>query len=419
MKKLLPIVLVAVLCLTLAVGVFAACDSTQPLVGLIALHDEKSTYDKNFIDAFKAACEAKGLTDKQYKIVTNVPEDEKCYNFAADLADAGCKAIFADSFGHEAHILKAAKEFKDVQFCHATGTNAVLETNKDVANYHNAFASIYEARYLAGVAAGMKLQEMISGNKLTEKNIDENGNYLIGYVGAYTYAEVISGYTSFYLGVKSVVENVTMQVTFTGSWYDLADEKAAAEKLIGNGCALVSQHADSMGAPTACENAKVPNITYNISTATQCIDTYVIASRINWQPYFEMMIDNVLTGKELPKDWTGTIKTGSVEIMEIGKAAAEGTQAKLDQVKAGILDGSVKVFDTSKFTVTVVSEGKNQKNVGAVVDEAGHVTSYKIKADGVNEADAIGNGQFNESTLRSAPYFDLQIDGIVLLDTVY
>ncbi len=413
MKKLLPIVIVAVLCVTLALGVFAACDTTQPVVGLLALHDSKSTYDKNFINAFKAACEKKGLTEKQYKIVTNVPEDTKCYDRAAELADAGCKAIFADSFGHEAHMLKAAKDFPEVQFCHATGTQAVL--NKDLTNYHNAFASIYQARYLAGVAAGMKLQEMIANKEITESDMVD-GSYLIGYVGAYTYAEVISGYTSFYLGVKSIVENVKMEVTFTGSWYDQTAEQNAATKLIKDGCVLVSQHADSMGAPTACENAGVPNVCYNVSTATECPDTYIIASRINWQPYFEMMLDYVLgtEGATLPNDWTGDMTTGSVEVMGLGSAAAKGTQDKLNEVTEAIKNKTLKIFDTSKFTVSV----GEKTNVGAEVDENGHLTSYIKNVDGT-EKNVVANGEFCESALRSAPYFDLQIDGIKLLNEVY
>lgn len=405
MKKLLPIVLLVVLCVSLSLGVLAGCETTKPVVGLIALHDSNSTYDKNFIDAFEAACQAKGLKKGEYVIVTNVPESEECYNKAAELADAGCKAVFADSFGHGSHILRAAQEFTDVQFCHATGTDAI--NNPNLTNFHNAFASIYEARYLAGVAAGLKLKEMIDTNTLPATSQMVDGNYKIGYVGAFTYAEVISGYTSFYLGVKSIVPNVTMEVTFTGSWYDEKAEKSAAETLIANGAALISQHADSMGAPTACDNAGVPNVCYNISTKTKCPNSYVIASRINWQPYFEIMIEGALNGTEIPHDWVGTIATGSVEVMELGTAAAQGTQEKLDAVKKQLVDGTLHVFDTNNFTV------KGEK-----------LTSYTVHLGTENapiDKEAINDGIFCESDLtnglRSAPYFDIQIDGITLLNT--
>lgn len=407
MKKLLALVLVIVLAVGV-VAVFTGCDSGEKVVGLICLHGDASTYDKNFIDAFKAACEVKGLSKSQYTIVTDIPESTACYDTAADLADKGYKAIFADSFGHESHVLKAAKEFSDVQFYHATGTTAHTE---NVSNFHNAFASIYEGRYLAGVAAGLKLQEMIDNNEIEASNKDANGNIKLGYVGAFTYAEVISGFTSWYLGVKSVVSNVVMDVQFTGSWYDEKAEKTAAQTLIDNGCALISQHADSMGAPTACEDAGVPNVSYNGSTEAACPDTFIISSRINWQPYFEMIIDRAL-GKEvsISADWTGNINTNSVVVTSVGSAAAEGTQAVLDQVKAELLDGTRKVFDCSTFTVDGVHLTEYQADVNT--DAAFAKDTQVIKKDGETY-------YFAESEFRSAPYFDINIDGITYLNTKF
>ena len=271
MKKFVSMLLALVM-------VFALCacgsktedgDKAESIkVGFICLHDENSTYDKNFIDAAKAACKNAGLSEDQYIIKTNIPEGQECYNAAAELVDAGCNVVFADSFGHEDFMIQAAKDFPKVQFCHATGTKAHTEK---LSNYHNAFASIYEGRYLAGVAAGMKLNEMIEAGKFTADEAK------MGYVGAFTYAEVISGYTSFYLGAKSVCPTVTMDVTFTGSWYDEALEKEAANKLIAGGCKLISQHADSMGAPTACETAGVPNVSYNGSTGFMSGDYLTLA----------------------------------------------------------------------------------------------------------------------------------------------
>ena len=277
MKKILALVLVVVMCIG-CFGVLTACNKSEIKVGLICLHDENSTYDNNFIQAFKAACEAKGLTEKEYAIVTNVPEGTECYNEAVNLAEKGAKAIFADSFGHESHMIRAAKEYKDVSFCHATGTSAHTE---NLPNFYNAFAAIYEGRYLAGVAAGMKLKELYGGDGVIT---DEEA--VIGYVGAFTYAEVVSGYTSFLLGVQSIVPNATMKVKFTGSWYDQKEEANAAQALIDDGCKLISQHADSMGAPSTCETAKVPNVSYNGSTEASCPETFIVSSKINWQPYF-------------------------------------------------------------------------------------------------------------------------------------
>ena len=365
-------------------------------VGFICLHDEKSTYDLNFLNGVDEVKETLGLKDSQVIVKTNVPEGDECYQAAADLVDQGCDVIFANSFGHEDFMIKAAKEFTDVQFCHATGTKAHTEK---LANYHNAFASIYEGRYLAGVAAGLKLKAMIDAGEITAKEAK------MGYVGAFTYAEVISGYTSFYLGAKSIVPEVTMDVQFTGSWYDAVEEKNAAEALIARDCVLISQHADSMGAPSACEAAKIPNVSYNGSTKDACPNTYIVSSRINWAPYYKYMIECVMKGEEIAADWTGGIKEGSVVLTEINdKAAAEGTAAKLEEVKKGLTDGTVNVFDTANFTV------------GGKAVAADHKAD--VDTDAAYEADTavVEDGIFKESKFRSAPYFDLRIDGITLLN---
>ena len=373
-----------------------AADEGGVKVGLITLHDENSTYDLNFINAFKDSMANLGISEENYMIKTNIPEGQECYDTAADLVDAGCNIIFADSFGHEAYMIQAAKEFPDVQFCHATGTKAHTE---NLPNYHNAFAAIYEGRYLAGVAAGMKLNEIKEAGKL-KGDVPK-----MGYVGAFTYAEVVSGYTSFYLGAKSVCPDVVMDVTFTGSWYDETAEKEGANKLIQGGCDLISQHADSMGAPTACEEAGIPDVSYNGSTKSAAPNTYIISSRINWSPYYEFVVNAVKNGEEIPADWTGTIETGSVELTELNEdVAAEGTAAKLEEVKAGLGDGSIHVFDCAAISV----EGKPLDSYQADVDDMG---------DYAPDTEVVSDGYFHESEFRSAPYFDLNIDGINLLDT--
>ena len=368
-------------------------------IGFIFLHDANSTYDKNFIDAAEEAVAAMGLTDAQVEYRTNIDESEECYNTARELVDAGCDVIFADSFGHETYMLKAAKEFPNVEFCHATGTMA---HTAGLANFHNGFASIYEGRYLAGIAAGMKLKELYG---------DENGNVSaenakIGYVGAFTYAEVISGYTSFYLGAKSVVSNVTMEVTFTGSWYDEAAEREGANNLISRGAKLISQHADSMGAPSACEVAGVPNVSYNGSTYSACPNTFIVSSRINWVPYFKYIIAQKVKGEAIAADYTGSIKDGSVVLTNLGSAAAEGTVEAIVAARTQLANGTLNVFDTSKFTVG----GKTLTSYMADVDTDAAYTP---------DTEVIENGIFRESKFRSAPYFDLRIDGITLLDEEY
>ncbi len=379
---------------------------------LICLHDDSSTYDKNFIDAFKTACANKGV---EYEIVTGIAEDTACYDAAADFADSGYDVIFADSFGHEPFMIDAAKEFPNVQFCHATGTKAHTE---NLSNYQNAFASIYEGRYLAGVAAGLKLLEIYDTD---DDGVITDAEAKVGYVGAFPYAEVISGYTSFFLGVRSIVENATMEVRYTNNWYDPTAEMNTAQALIDAGCKLISQHADSMGAPTACENAGIPNVAYNVATGT---NTFVIASRIDWVPYFEYMLDCVINGEDISADWTGNLANGAVKVTVLGAAAAEGTQAVLDDVATQLKNGTLKVFDCSKFTVrNAKADTSDFSKAGAItMDENGRLTAYNADVDdagdykGDTNVIKTENGVtfFDESTGRSAPYFDIVIDGITI-----
>lgn len=398
MKKLLTLVLA----LVLALCAFTGCkndnaddnaDGYVPdiTVGLITLHDDLSTYDANFINAFKQAGKDLGLSEDRIKIKTGIPEGTECYTAAKNLVEEGCDVIFADSFGHESYVLQAAREYPNVQFCHATGTRA---QEAGLANFHNAFASIYEGRYLAGVVAGLKLNEMIDSGKITAAQAK------MGYVGAFTYAEVISGYTSFYLGAKSVCPSVTMDVKFTGSWYHEIGEKTTANALIDGGCVLISQHADSMGAPNACEEKNVPNVSYNGSTGIACPNTFLVSSKINWTPYFRYMIMSVANGGAIEDDYVGTLLSDSVQLTELGSAVAKGTATKLEEVKKRLIAGTEKVFDINKFTV----DGRK-------------VESLQIAA--LNNAEVIVNGQFCESLYRSAPYFELNIDGITLINRIY
>ena len=421
-KKIVSLVLVLAMCATMCIAMASCADDgakdgeliASPLpaktlttsvtvpaefkIGFIFLHDENSTYDANFINAANKAKAIFGLSDEQVIIRTNIGENSDCYDAAIDLADQGCKIVFADSFGHEQFMIQAAQARPDTQFCHATGTRAHTE---GLANYHNAFASIYEGRFLAGIAAGMKLNEMIESGKITAEQA------VMGYVGAFTYAEVISGLSSFYLGAKYVCPSVTMKVQFTGSWYDEGKEQEAANALLSKNCVLISQHADSMGAPSACEMAGVPNVSYNGSTVTACPETFIISSAIDWTPYFVYIIESYVNGTAIAADWCGGIAEGSVVLSDInGAVAAEGTAEKITATIEGLKNGTVKVFDVNTFTV----QGNKLDTYMADVD---------FDAAYEKDTEAIKDGAFAESSDRSAPYFDIQIDGIEFLNSMY
>ncbi len=427
-KKILSLVLVLALAVSLGV-VFTSCTGNDgdmmlaPVakeeikIGLITLHDENSTYDKNFLDAMDRAVANLGLNkDTQLIVKKNIDESDDCYQAAVELIDAGCNVIFADSFGHEDFMMKAAAEYPNVQFCHATGTKAHTSA---LPNYHNAFASIYEGRFVAGMIGGIKLFELENAGELADANYDEDDNIKIGYVGAFPYAEVISGYTSYYLGVKygySMMKNgiafnadedvkdakIVMEVKYTNSWYDEAAEREAAEVLIESGCALMSQHADSYGAPTACEENGIPNVSYNGSTKQTGPNTYLISSKIDWTPYYEIMINAVIGGYRITEEYCGGFAQGSVALTELNEDAFDTTTAYAAAlaVKELYENGlNIDVFDTDFFTVNGQAVTSYDADVHS---DAGYAKDTQVILD----------GHFSESTFRSAPYFDIIIDGI-------
>lgn len=357
-------------------------------IGVIYIGDENEGYTESHMLGIDAMMEALGLSADQVIEKTNIPEDESCYDAAVDLADSGCNVIFATSFGHESYLLQAASEFPDVEFFHATGYQAA---SSGLPNMHNYFTAIYEARYVSGVVAGLKLNEMIESGEITEDTAK------MGYVGAFPYAEVVSGYTSFYLGAKSVCPSVTMEVQYTNSWADMSGEAEVASQLIADGCVLISQHADTTGSPSTCEEAGVPCVGYNVDMTKVAPDSALTSAANNWGAYYTIAIESVLNGETVPTDWAQGYSTGVVYITDLNDAVvAEGTADKVAEVEASLKDGSLKVFDTSTFTI-------DGKTIEDLIAEGGDYASY---------ADYVSDGYFHESEVISAPAFDLRIDGI-------
>ena len=372
-----------------ALGAGTSKADKKLVAGLICLHNEICTYDQNMVNDFKAACEEHGLVKGEtYLYATGVEAGEDSLDMTLNMAERGCTVVFTTCFGYEYSVVEALPDAPDnSQICQIPGSQAHLQ---DYPNYQNAYAAIHEGRYLTGVAAGMKLNEMITEGKITEEDAK------IGYVGTFTYAEVISDYTAFYLGAKSVCPGVAMEVTFTGSWFDEDIEKEAAQKLIDSGCVLITQHTDSDGVPAVCEEAGIPNVSGNGSNLSTAPNTFLISSRICWTPYMSYCMDCVINDEDIDTDWVGDFETGSVILTEVNKeVAAEGTEEALSEVQAKLESGEIQVFDVSTFTVN----GET-------------ITSYLV-----DDTEVIVDGAFQESTLRSAPYFDLMIDGITLLDT--
>ena len=403
-KKILGVVLTAAMLVSMMAGCGAtgSGDSTGESsnggasagaaddfkVGVIYIGDENEGYTAAHMEGIDGMMENLGLDASQVIEKTNIPEDESAYDAAADLAEQGCDIIFANSFGHESYIIQAATDYPDVEFCHATGYQAA---SSGLPNMHNYFTAIYESRYVSGVVAGLKLNEMIANGDITEDECK------VGYVGAYPYAEVISGFTSFYLGVRSVCPSATMEVKYTNSWADMSAEAEVANALIADGCVLISQHADTTGAPSACEAAGVPCVGYNVSMISVAPNTALTSASIDWSVYYTYATECAMNGEAIDTDWCHGFADGADKLTELNEnVIAEGTEEKVKEVEDAIIDGSTHVFDTSTFTV-------GGKSLEDAIAEGGEYADY---------ADYVSDGYFHESELASAPSFAIIIDGI-------
>ena len=363
-------------------------DASNIKVGIFYIGDENEGYTEAHMKGIDGMQEMLGLSDDQIIEKTNIADNEAAYDAAKDLVDQGCNIVFANSFGHEDYLMQCAQEYPDIEFCHATGYQAAMS---GLSNFHNYFTAIYQARYVSGIVAGMKINEMIEKGDITEDDA------MIGYVGAFPFAEVISGFTSFYLGAKSVCPSVTMTVRYTNSWGDLALEKEVAKQLIADGCVLISQHSDTVGPATACQEEGVPCVGYNVSMISAAPDSALTSATINLAPYYAYAVQSVIDGTPIDVDWAKGYEEGVNLITELNEGVvAEGTKEAVDAIESQLKAGTFHVFDTSTFTV------------------GGETLEDLIAAGGDNEryADYVSDGYFHESELASAPAFDLIIDGI-------
>ena len=374
-------------------------------VGVVLVGDENEGYTYAHIEGIKGALARLGLTEENVIWKYSIGETEACYDACKDCVSKGAKLVITNSYGHQDFCLQAATEFPEVEFVAMTGDTAKA---MGLANFHNAFTCIYEARYIGGVVAGMKLQQLLDEGKVEAKNMDGD-NIKIGYVGAYPYAEVVSGYTAFYLGIKSVVPNVVMDVQYTNSWFNITAESEAAKALIERGCIIIGQHADSTGAPATCEeyltkkNTTVYSVGYNVDMLANAPTAALTSPTNEWVEYYTYAIGAVLNGEKFDTNWAKGFADNAVAVTKLGPSCAPGTQEKVNELIAAFKAGTLHVFDTSTFTVG-----------GEKVE---HAFATDTDGDWTPDADeAVFDGYYHESYFQSAPAFSLRIDGITELN---
>ena len=302
-------------------------------VGFIYDNDESTPYTYNFSLA-KDAVEKKYADKVEIITCSNVLDDEMAEPLN-DLVSKGCDIIFFN--GYSELVMKLAEKYPNIQFCQ---TSYMDMSDKTVpANYHTFKGEAYQGRYVSGIAAGMKIKELISQGIITEDQA------IVGFVAAFPTSEVISGYTAFILGVRSVVPQAVMRVCYTETWSNYAQERSAAQKLIDDGCVVISQHTDTIGPAISCEEMTSKDhpvyfVGYNQSMSEVAPATSLVTSRICWEPYVLSAVDAVMTNKSIESvvlghihgtDVSAGFDYGWVEMEDLNlQVAAPGTQEAMD-----------------------------------------------------------------------------------------
>lgn len=414
MKKLNKFLLLSLLSLT-SVGGLVSCDgaNSDVKIGVILVGDESEGYTLAHMNGIEEARKALGLKENQIIYKKKVEENSKCYDAAKELAEDGCSLIISNSYSHQDYMHQAAEEYKNITFVAATGDYAAISHTD---NLKNAFTKVYESRYVSGIVAGLKIKELHEAGALKSKNYDSNNNVKVGYVGAFPYAEVVSGYTAFYLGIKSVYENVSMEVQYTNSWFSIPDESKTAGALIDDGCVIIGQHADSTGAPSECERRLKQgdvcySVGYNVDMLGAAPTAALTSATNNWGVYYTYAFSQLIEGKEIATDWAEGYAKNTVGITALGNSCANGTKAKVDEVEAKLKAGTLNVFDISKFTVNGSAITSNVVDL-SYYDFSGATPRLVYEGEKV---ETVKDGAIVESVFRSAPYFSLRIDGITEL----
>jgi len=376
-------------------------EDTNPVkIGVVLVGDENEGYTFAHIEGIRKAAEACGLTDDNIVWNYNIPENEECYDKCIECVNKGCTLVITNSYSHQTYTQQAAEEHPEVEFVAMTGDTAM---KSQLPNFHNAFNLTFESRYVSGIVAGMKLKELMDAGTVTDP--------YIGYVGAFPYAEVVSGYTGFFLGIKSIVPEAHMDVQYTNSWFDIQEEGKAAEALMARGCVIIGQHADSTGAPKAVQTAKdkgeaVYSVGYNIDMLAAAPTAALTSSTNDWSVFYTYLFKTFLAGETIATDWAEGYESGAVGITALGPEVAPGTAEAVAAAEEAIKNGTLHVFDTSTFTVG-----------GQPVTSA---LTFDSDGDWVNDTnEGIVDGYYHESEYISAPSFSLRIDGITELNEAW
>ncbi len=333
-------------------------------VGVIHIGDPAtgSGYSYTHDQGIVAMQDTLGLSDDQIVRKNNIDDNDSTAidNAMRECVEEGCNIIFATSWGYMDTCEALAAEYPNVFFSHATGYKS------NDTNFNNYFGRIYQARYLSGIAAGMK----------TETN-------KIGYVSAMgsENGECTSGIDAFAMGVAAVNPDAQVIVKVTNSWYDPEGEGQAAQALIDDGCDVIAQHCDTNNPQIAARDAGVWGVGYNSDMTSEVGDSVLTSVVWNWGAYYTQAVQNVIDGTWTPgvhvENYYGSMADGLLDITALSADAAEGTQEAIDIARAAMADGSFDVF-TGTYTDaagnTIGCDGVMECNDGSTMEVDG--TNY-------------------------------------------
>ena len=362
-KYFIPTVIVCAVVLMAASFLTGFWDNAPKInvtrVGFVYSEDESTPYTANFVKAQHALEDEYG--DKVEVLFKSNVLSKDSEQPMRDLIRDGVRILFITL---DTDIpITLAREYPDVQFCQVSLPSISMDGTPE--NYHTFNGEIYQARYVSGIAAGMKLRQLLDSGALLPRDA------LVGYVGANASTEVISGYTAFLLGVRSVAPEATMRVRYTGSWSNYAAEKEQTRELINEGCVIIAQHVNTTAPAVACEEASsagktVYHVGYHMSMMDVAPSCSLVSVRTNWAPYVIQAVQAVINGVSIEKtvdahvhgrDMSAGFESGWVELLELNKfIAAEGTQEKIDNAVEGLKKGRIKVFSGNYTGVNPLSQ---------------------------------------------------------------
>lgn len=368
-------------------GQTTAIDEEGLKVGFLFPSNNDATDTASHVEGIRKMQVETGLSDAQVIIKKNVGKDN-CASEIDGLVEKGCNLIFACDKTFEQDVIDAASRYPEVQFCQEDGKKA---KKSGLDNMHNFYVRLYEAYYAAGVAAGMKLNDMLNHGSISSSNC------VIGFVADEESPENISCLNAFYLGVGNVCSQASMLVRYVDSRGVYDDDGEAAKQLVKAGVGMMCQHTYTTAVAAVCAENDIPVVGNEVNIINAAPKEAITSAVADWSVYYIYAVNCVINGEAIDVDWCEGYEDGAVTLTQLNDTIlVDGTVERLKEVEKNLRNGKEKVFDTEDMTIG----GDNLKELAETDKD---YKKYK---------NLVSNGEFKESSKRSAPTMDFLVDGV-------